>query len=139
MTRINIVPVEELCDQHLFAEWRELTRIPNGIISGKLKIVIEDIPKEYTVRTQDRPEGGKGHMKFFYNKMEFLYNRYRSILKELEERDIPQNNNWKYSNKDTTFKNFWNDYVPSEKEMNLNRKRILERMPKSPRYGKEKL
>jgi hypothetical protein len=106
MTRINIVPVEELCDQHLFAEWRELTRIPNGIISGKLKIVIEDIPKEYTVRTQDRPEGGKGHMKFFYNKMEFLYNRYRSILKELEERDIPQNNNWKYSNKDTTFKNF---------------------------------
>lgn len=30
MTRINLVPPEELCDQHLLAEHRELTRIPNA-------------------------------------------------------------------------------------------------------------
>ena len=35
MTRINVVQVQELCDQHLLAEWRELTRIPNGVVTGK--------------------------------------------------------------------------------------------------------
>ena len=27
MTRVNLVPVEELADQHLFAEWREIKRL----------------------------------------------------------------------------------------------------------------
>jgi len=44
MTRINVVPVEELCDQHLFSEHRELTRIPNGIRDGKLKTEYRDAP-----------------------------------------------------------------------------------------------
>ena len=35
MTRINLVPPEELCDQHLLAEHRELTRIPNAVAKGK--------------------------------------------------------------------------------------------------------
>lgn len=37
MTRINVVPPSELCDQHLLAEFRELTRIPNGVLYGKFK------------------------------------------------------------------------------------------------------
>ena len=31
MTRINLIPPKELCDQHLLAEFRELTRIPNAV------------------------------------------------------------------------------------------------------------
>lgn len=27
MTRVNIIPVQELTDQHLFAEYREITRL----------------------------------------------------------------------------------------------------------------
>ncbi|WP_084023089.1 pyrimidine dimer DNA glycosylase/endonuclease V [Xenorhabdus hominickii] len=33
MTRINVILSSELCDQHLLAEHRELTRIPNDISS----------------------------------------------------------------------------------------------------------
>jgi hypothetical protein len=33
MTRINLIPVEELTDQHLLAEHREIKRIPNAVIN----------------------------------------------------------------------------------------------------------
>ena len=42
MVIVNVVPVHELCDQHLLAEHRELTRIPNGLLSGKLKPFYDD-------------------------------------------------------------------------------------------------
>ena len=38
MTRINVVPVSELCDKHCLAEHREITRIPNTIVTGKANI-----------------------------------------------------------------------------------------------------
>ena len=31
MTRINIVPVDELMDQHLIAEYREITMVPAAL------------------------------------------------------------------------------------------------------------
>lgn len=31
MTRINLVPVEELMDQHLFAEFREIKMVPKSL------------------------------------------------------------------------------------------------------------
>lgn len=134
MTRINVVPVEELCDQHLFAEWRELTRIPNSILSGRL--YVRDIPSKYTVRTKDNPTGGKGHVKFFSNKLLFLSNRYKDILKELEEREMPQNNYWP---KKEFKSSLWQDYTPTKEAQTLNRLRINEKMPKSPRYAKQYL
>jgi len=36
MTRINLLPVKELSDQHLMAEYRELPRIVNAVICGRL-------------------------------------------------------------------------------------------------------
>lgn len=36
MTRINLIAPAELCDQHLLAEHRELTRIPNAVAKGNL-------------------------------------------------------------------------------------------------------
>ena len=38
MTRINLVSPAELCDQHLLAEHRELTRIPNAVAKGKFSL-----------------------------------------------------------------------------------------------------
>ncbi len=45
MTRINLVPPSELCDQHLLAEYRELTRIPNLVAKGKFSL--ENQPSDY--------------------------------------------------------------------------------------------
>lgn len=54
MTRINLVPPEELCDQHLLAEHRELTRIPNAVAKGKYHL--KGQPAEYKL--------GEGHVRF---------------------------------------------------------------------------
>lgn len=131
MTRINVVPVEELCDQHLLAEHRELTRIPNGILSGKLKVHYDDRPSEYTL--------GKGHVKFFTNKLLWLYDRYYSLQKECERRRFNVSNIWPYDARhlvnecmdESTGKDF---YRPTEKELEINRERIKERWPKNARY-----
>lgn len=49
MTRINLVPPAELCDQHLLAEHRELTRIPNAVLKGKFSL--DGQPNEYKLGT----------------------------------------------------------------------------------------
>ena len=57
MTRINTIPPQELCDKHLMAEIREITRIPNTIKTGKA--IIANIPDTFRL--------GSGHVKFFYD------------------------------------------------------------------------
>lgn len=77
MTRINLgVHPQELPDKLLLAEHREIKRIPNLIKSGKAQIV--DIPTHFTL--------GKGHVKYFYDKMTSLGDRYLSILRECRVR-----------------------------------------------------
>ena len=63
MTRINVIDTSLLTDQHLRAELREITRIPNTIVSGKAKLD-GNYPKEYTL--------GTGHVKFFYPRLKWL-------------------------------------------------------------------
>jgi deoxyribonuclease (pyrimidine dimer) len=73
MTRINAgISPKQLSRQHLIAEHREIVRIPNTIKSGKA--IIKDIPAKFTL--------GKGHVKFFYNKLKFLHKRYEQLYKE---------------------------------------------------------
>ena len=73
MTRINAgFPVKKLTDKHLLAEHREIKRIPNTIKSGKAKF--ENIPQNFTL--------GAGHVKFFYDKLGYLKERYLEIHRE---------------------------------------------------------
>lgn len=73
MTRISVgVRAIELCDAHLIKERVELVRIPNAVRTGKA--VIKDIPKQFTL--------GTGHVKFFYDKMGYLHQRYTELTKE---------------------------------------------------------
>lgn len=120
MTRINVVPVKELVDQHLLAEHRELTRIPNCVNSGKISDV--GIPSEYTL--------GTGHVKFFVNKLVWLRKRYDDLHQECLSRGF----NVSYKFPDVV--PLWNqgDYVVTDKAMMINRERIKVRMPKKARY-----
>lgn len=73
MTRINVgVNPHELSSKHLIAEHREIKRIPNMIKSGKAKL--DNIPNEFTL--------GPGHVKFFYNKLGYLLERYKLLYDE---------------------------------------------------------
>ena len=78
MTRINLVEPHQLTDKHLMAEYRELPRIFTAVLKlqaqGKTLANVT-IPEHYVL--------GKGHMKFFYNKIGWLINRYSDLFKEL--------------------------------------------------------
>ena len=52
MTRINIVPVTELMDQHLIAEYREINMIPASLkrtLVSKTGLNLENISDVYTL------------------------------------------------------------------------------------------
>ncbi len=75
MTRINCaIKPAELSDKHLIAELREIKRIPNHILKNKNGLNMNGIPDKFTL--------GTGHVKFFYNKLAYLYNRYKSLYYE---------------------------------------------------------
>lgn len=122
MTRINVVNVKELCDQHLLAEHRELTRIPNCIISGKYDIN-KQIPKKYLL--------GTGHVTFFYNKLKWLYNRYEELNQECFNRGFDVTYKWPNHYFDESL---WNDYEVTPEDIKINQERILERMPEKARF-----
>lgn len=124
MTRINLIPVEKLYDQHLLAEHRELKRIPNLIKSWKYNL--ENIPDDYVL--------WKWHVKFFYNKLKFLHCRYSEIYRECKKRWFEIEN---YENSFSDLpKNLYNDYSPSKKAVSINQNRIESKIKEKPNFYK---
>jgi deoxyribonuclease (pyrimidine dimer) len=79
MTRINAsIKPHELSNSMLFAEYREIKRIPNTIKSGKA--VIKNIPTEFKLSTN--------HVKFFYDKILYLKCRSDALYIECLNRGI---------------------------------------------------
>lgn len=74
MTRINVIAVEDLSNEHLMAEYRELPRIFTHV--RKHGIQKDRIPEQYTL--------GKGHVLFFTDKLDWLHARFCDISWELE-------------------------------------------------------
>lgn len=125
MTRINLVPPSELCRQHLIAEAHEIVRIFGlarkaqwDVMRGKV-----EIPKEYVL--------GTGHCKMFYNKLKFIHERYLSLTQEMRNRGYNVNQIPCNELLDKIDKKLYQDYTPTKEAIELNRKRIAERMPKS--------
>lgn len=119
MTRINCgIPVEELTDKHLLAEHREIKRIPNCIRKGRFSL--KDQPKEFTL--------GTGHVKFFYDKLIYLYDRYVLLYIECVKRGF---NVTAYH--DAFFglpMYLYNDYKPTDRDRSIIRERIKEKLNK---------
>jgi len=132
VTRVNLIPVEELEDLHLGAEYREIMRLPNYLrksMSSKTGFKKSMIPSAFTLNT--------GHVKFFYDKGLFLENRFNSLVAEMRRRGKDP----KILSFDSQiFKdhNFYNDYLPSERDLFLSRERIKLRISEKPHLYKKK-
>lgn len=131
MSRVNLIPVTELYDQHLFAEYREIRHIGKALqrsLRRKTKFNKNEIPKKYTLNS--------GHVKFFYDKGLFLKKRFD----ELREEVIKRNYN---INKDITFNIedfplcFRKDYIPTQEEIDINLERINLRIGQKPNFYKK--
>jgi hypothetical protein len=126
MTRINAgISVINLTDQHLLAEHREITRIPN-LIKGR---DITNIPESFRL--------GTGHVKFFYNKIGYLFNRYKELYRECIARGFD------VEDKSSAFTGHdLSDWLPTAECYNLLVERISKRIIDSkqiPRYYGEKI
>lgn len=89
MTRINgSIDPSDLTDQHLLAEYREMIRIPNHVL--KRDVLLHKIPESFRL--------GRGHVTFFYDKIQFLHERFVHIKNVMDSRLI------KNSMDDTGFK-----------------------------------
>lgn len=128
MTRINLVDPSVLIGKHLLAEYRELPRIFTAV-----RKLVELVPEVRPHNIQGIPPQyvlGKGHMKFFYDKLLWLYERYQALYEELISRG--------YNLDDTLYMDickgyhelppcFKNDYCPAPEEVYLNMARIARR------------
>ena len=125
MTRINLVHPSELTDQHLMAEWREIKMVPaalrRSLRTQSIQTVVKKIPKDFTLN--------KGHVTFFYNKIDYLKERYKALTKELfvrkfniADRDIEEIFD---DNIPLVFKGNW---APTEKDLVIIRQRIEEKI-----------
>lgn len=129
MTRINTVPVNQLTDQHLLAEYREITRLPKNLHTSLNRVSKPfseaEIPSQYVL--------GKGHVKFFMNKFKWLENRFSNLLDECKRRGFTTN-----FNDATIFRNvpsqFYKDWEVTEKAVELCEERIQERISAKPEF-----
>jgi deoxyribonuclease (pyrimidine dimer) len=129
MTRINIIPVQELYDQHLIAEYREIIMVPaalNRTLNSKKGINHEKISSTYTLN--------KGHVYFFYNKGKYLYNRYLEIINEMKKRGFSPNPTRKFPKKIFIENNLYNDWIPTIDDYKIIRQRINAKIKEKPNW-----
>lgn len=122
MTRINCVPVEELVREHLIAEYRELPRIFPLITAAYERgesPTDKRNPLEYRL--------GTGHVRFFYNKLEYLRQRHKQLVREMHKRNYQTN--FDCSDRCLNLPFDWQyNWSPSEKALEINRRRISQRL-----------
>lgn len=125
MTRINCIPPNELTDKHLLAEYRELPRVFR--LSARWRYYEPPaLPTKYTL--------GKGHVKFFYDKLKYCINRQHEIVREMKARGFNPKFNpedlWHFHEKagGTIPERHWKDWSPGTLAQRQNRQRIKERL-----------
>jgi deoxyribonuclease (pyrimidine dimer) len=132
MTRINLVDPKLLADQHLMTEFYEIIRVPTvlkkSLNSKSIGGVLRDIPDKFTLNT--------GHVKFFYDKMNFLVKRYEDLTNELFSRgfDVTEKNPKEIFERGVpeAFKAVqWN---PSKDEIQVSVERLLLRINEKPSW-----
>lgn len=124
MTRINVIDVTELADQHLMAEYRELPMVfASARRSDPSKYVVAD---KYTLNT--------GHVKFFFNKKKYLLNRWLDLIEELNHRgyEIDPSSRTVHWNSLDKFSQI--EWSPTDQDKVVNLQRLQEKISQKPAW-----
>ena len=130
MTRINVMSVDELMDQHLLAEYTEITRMSKYITKSLNSKTwnVSKIPATFRLNA--------GHVMFFYNKGLFLQKRYYKLREELKLRGFNINEVNEFDIKPFP-SHYMNDWVPNEGDIAISRERIAEKIALKPNWYKK--
>lgn len=128
MTRINCVSPSRLTDQHLLAEYRELPRVIfaaqrlwQEVARGE-KPMPKDLPKTYRM--------GAGHVRFFYDKVDWLTNRQSRIIDDLVLRGY----NLTHLRAPQVVVPSMRPWQPTQADIDTNLSRLRERFLDKPNY-----
>lgn len=120
MVRINLIEPNRLADQHLIAEYNE-TLMLLGYVRRYPKP--ENIPEKFTL--------GKGHIRFFKDKLLFLKKRHEILKKEMKKRGFATNITIDLSEFD---QQLINDWKPEDDDKKIIKKRLIEKFNLKPDY-----
>jgi len=120
MVRINLISPRKLADQHLIAEYNEILML-FGYLRKYPKA--DNITENYCL--------GKGHIRFFKNKLLYLKKRHESIKKEMRRRGFKANKTINLEEFDEKLLNCWK---PKSSDKEMIKKRIVERLNEKPEY-----
>ena len=84
---------------------------------------LSSIPEKFTLNT--------GHVKFFYNKGEYLHKRYDAIVQEMKRRGMNPDPERKFKREQWPDE-LYNDWDPNDQELSIVRQRIQERIDAKP-------
>lgn len=122
MVRVNLIKPSSLTDQHLVAEYLEILMLLGYV---KKHPSLEGIPSEYTL--------GKGHIKFFKNKLRYLQRRHEMVKKEMKKRGFKTDKSVKIGR---FKKELCRDWRPKENDKRIIKKRLSEKIRMKPSYYK---
>lgn len=126
MVRVNLISPKKLTDQHLIAEYNEILMLMSYIRKHQ---DTKDIPKRFCL--------GKGHMRFFKNKVIYLKKRHEVLKKEMSERGFVPRKTIKVNGIDKKLLNNWS---PNPQDLQVIRKRLKQKILLKPHwyryYGK---
>lgn len=131
MTRVNVVPVQELHQKHLVAEYREIVRVFSLVrncqndkkFTPSLFLSKRKPPTEYVL--------GTGHQLFFYTRLGYILNRYHELTKEMRDRGYNPNPIPDNDLKKDIDKKWFKEYIPTQEAKQINRSRISQRLRES--------
>jgi deoxyribonuclease (pyrimidine dimer) len=114
MVRINLLDPKCLTDQHLVAEYDEMLMLMAYVRKHQS---LEGIPDNYCL--------GKGHIKFFKNKISYLKKRHELLKKEMRRRGFVAR---KTLNVKGIGKALVKDWKPNPQDLLIIKKRIKQKI-----------
>jgi deoxyribonuclease (pyrimidine dimer) len=124
MTRLNLISPSLLTDQHLLAEYKELTQV-----HGSLKRTLESSKGLDKSRIAKVCPLNGGHVYFFYDKLGYLNKRYLELATEMHKRGFKADAHIKHWGRINAFPlELYGDYSPSKEEKDYLKTRIIERI-----------
>jgi len=120
MVRINLINPRQLTDQHLVAEYDEMLMLMAYVRKHQS---LEGIPERFCL--------GKGHIKFFKNKIGYLKKRHELLKKEMGRRGFVAR---KTIVTKGIHKKLLNDWKPNPKDLQIIKKRIKQKICLKPEW-----
>ena len=121
MVRINLLKPKYLSDQHLIAEYDEILMLIGYV--KRYSNLNREIPDKYIL--------GKGHILFFKDKLKYIKKRHEELKKEMKKRGFTMR---KTINLNKFPRNLLNDYKPNNKDKEIIKKRLIEKINLKPEF-----